>query len=189
VRRALLWTGVLVALGGPRTARADFKEVTLAAHPAYAVSYIEQRTAHGGGLAVDVGFGLSDALTLQASGIVTWQAADATKMQAAGVLSGFAALVGLSYTLDVIRLVPTFTLQVGAVGLRGDATYGSSAGAATVLKPATAFGIGLGFSLDYLLTRRVAIGVEVKYIAPVSDADRFPMYLYTGPRIVLHFNN
>ena len=109
------------------------------------------RTANGGGFALDVGFGLSDALSLHASGNLSWHQADATKTQASGVLSGFTALLSLNYTLDVIRLVPSFDLGLGVIGLRGDAAFGS------------------------------------RYHVALTDADRLPMYLYTGPRVIFHF--
>lgn len=176
----------LLALAAARPAWGDAKEVTLSAHPAYAVAYVDDRTAHGGGLAIDVGVGVSDALSVHATGFLSWHAAGATAMAQAGVLSGFAAMAGIKYTLDVIRLVPSFDLQLGAVGLRGGAAFGDAPG---VLRPVTAFALGVGFALDYLVSRRLAVGVELRYQAPLTDLERFPMYLYAGPRVVLHFNN
>jgi hypothetical protein len=179
--------GMLALLSAASPARADFNEWTLAVTPAYSVAYADSRTAHGGGLALDVGFGLTDALALHATGFVSWQQADATKTAQSGVLSGFAAMLGVIYTLDVIRLQPSFDLSVGAIGLRGDATYGFGAGAEKVLKPITGFGVSAGFALDYLLTRRFAVGVEVRYHAVLSDLNRLPTYLYAGPRVVFRF--
>ncbi len=181
-----LLVGIL-ALALPYSARADLKEWTVAVAPTYAVTYADSRTANGGGFALDVGFGLSDALSLHASGNLSWHQADATKTQASGVLSGFTALLSLNYTLDVIRLVPSFDLGLGVIGLRGDAAFGSSTAAAGVEKPLTGLCLALGFQLDYLLTRHVAVGVEVRYHVALTDADRLPMYLYTGPRVIFHF--
>jgi len=179
--------GMLTLCGAASSARADFKDWTLAVTPSYVVAYPDSRTAHGGGALVDVGFGLSDALALHASGFVSWSHADGTKTDQAGTLTGFAAMLGVIYTLDTIRLQPSFDLSIGALGLRGDATFGGSANASKVLKPITGFGISVGFALDYLLTRRFAVGVEVRYLAAVSDLGRLPTYLYAGPRVVFRW--
>jgi hypothetical protein len=178
VRRLLVGILLLVARG----AHADWKDVTVTVTPAYAVAYIDDRTAHGGGFAVDLGLGLTDALSLHATSALTWHDAPLTKMLPAGSLSAFTAMVGLTYALDVIRLVPSFDLSIGAVGIRGDTTFGSTARAAQISKPVNAFGVSLGFMLDYLLTKHIAVGVEVRYHALLTDLDRVPMYLYAGPR-------
>jgi len=178
VRRLLVGILLLVARG----AHADWKELSVTVTPAYAVAYIDDRTANGGGFAVDLGLGLSDTLSLHATSALTWHDAPATKMLPAGALSAFTAMLGLTYTLDVIRLVPAFDLSLGAVGIRGDTQFGATARAAAVSKPVDAFAVALGFMLDYLLTRHVAVGVEVRYHALLTDLSRVPMYLYVGPR-------
>jgi hypothetical protein len=187
VRRVAWLVGTLIALACPGRARADLKEWTVAVAPTYAITYADQRTAHGGGFALDLGFGLTDALSLHASGNLSWQSADATKTQVSGVLAGFTALLGLNYTIDVIRLVPSFDVSLGVVGLRGDASFGSTARADSVEKPLTALCLALGFQFDYLITKHVAVGIEVRYHVALTDLDRLPMYLYTGPRVVFHF--
>jgi hypothetical protein len=179
-----LAVGLAGCLCASRAARADFKEWTVSVAPVYAVAYADSRTASGGGFAVDVGFGLTDAVSLHARGDLSWHAADATKTQAAGVLSGFTGLVGINYTLDVIRLVPSFDLMLGVVGLRSDPGFGTND---PVGKPITALALGLGFNLDYLLTRHVAVGIEVHYQAALTDSNRLPMYLYTGPRVTFRW--
>ena len=181
-----LLVGIL-ALALPARARADLKEWTVAVAPTYTVTYADLRTANGGGFALDVGFGLSDAVSLHASGNLSWHEAEVTKKQGAGVLTGFTALIGLNYTLDVIRLVPSFDVSLGVIGLRGDAAFGSTPQAALVEKPLTGLCLALGFQIDYLLTRHVAVGIEVRYHFALTDADRLPMYLYTGPRVIFHF--
>jgi hypothetical protein len=177
----------LLLLLAARPARADFKEWTLSVHPVYAVSYVEERTAHGGGVAAQVGFGVSDALSVHVAGLVSFHAADKTEKLPAGELSGYGAFAGITYTIDVIRLVPSFDLAVGAVGLRGNLTYGTDAAANAVLKPLDAFALSLGFNLEYLFTRHVALGVELRYILPVTEVTRFPTCLYVGPRVAFRF--
>ena len=51
----------------------------------------------------------------------------------------------------------------------------------------TAFGVGVGFNLDYLLTRHVALGVVVRYHAFLTDITRIPVYLFVGPRVTFRF--
>jgi hypothetical protein len=169
------------------TARAELKEWQLSIHPAYAVAYIDSRTAHGGGPALQLGFGVSDAVSIHVAGLVSFHAADKTDKLPAGSLTGYGAFVGITYTLDVIRLVPAFDLSFGAVGMRGDLSFGSDAAANAVLKPIDAFAISVGFSIEYLITRHVAVGAEVRYTAALTALDRLPMYLYCGPRVSFRF--
>jgi hypothetical protein len=185
VRRLLV--GVLLLLG--HGARADWKDVSVTLTPAYALVNIDDRSANGGGFAVDLGLGLSDALSLHATSALGWHAAPATKMLPAGTLSAFTAMLGLTYTLDVIRLVPSFDVAFGAIGVYGDATFGSTPGAAAVSKPVTGFGVSGAFMLDYLLTRHVAVGAEVRYHAVLTDLSRVPMYLYAGPRVTFRWGH
>jgi hypothetical protein len=187
VRRVFWLIAIGLGLGSSGVARADFKEWTVSVAPSYAVAYVDARTAHGGGLWLDVDFGLSDALSLHATGFLNWHEGDATKTLEAGTLSAFGALIGITYTLDVIRLVPSFDISVGALGIRGDAAFGSQAEAARVLPPVTAFGASAGFALDYLWTRHVALGVAVHYQFFLTDPDRVPMYLLVGPRVQFRF--
>ena len=49
----------------PPTARADFKEWSVAAWPAYAVTYVDSRAPSGGGGGLEVGFGITESLTLR----------------------------------------------------------------------------------------------------------------------------
>jgi hypothetical protein len=181
LRSHALW--LVVATLVPAAAHADYKEWTLAAWPAYAVTYVDTRAPSGAGGGVEVGFGISDSLTLKASGFMSWHPVDATKTTAAGTIGEFSAMVGLNYSLDVIRLVPSFDLQLGVLGLRGDAAFADSARSNAVVPSSTAFGVGVGFSLDYLLTRRIALGVVVRYHAFLTDVTRIPVYLFVGPRI------
>jgi hypothetical protein len=171
----------------PLCARADFKEWTISAWPAYAVTYVDSRAPSGVGGGVEVGFGISEALTLKASGFMSWHPVDATTSTAGGTIGEFAAMLVLNYSLDVIRLVPSFDLAVGVLGLRGDAGFADNAQSNAVVPSSTAFGIGLGFNLDYLVTRHVAVGLTVRYHAFITDITRIPVYLFVGPRVTFRF--
>ena len=171
----------------PVAAHADYKDWTVALWPAYAVTYVDSRAPSGGGGGVEVGFGITESLTLKASGFMSWHPVDATKTTAAGTIGEFAAMVGINYTLDVIRLVPSLDLSFGLLGLRGDAAFADTPKANTVVPSSTAFGVGVGFNLDYLLTRHVAVGVVVRYHAFLTDLTRIPVYLFVGPRVTFRF--
>jgi hypothetical protein len=181
VRRASV---MLLLLAVPASAQAEFKQWSASLTPAYAVTYVDSRAPSGGGGGAEVGFGITESLTLKASGFLSWHPVAATKTTAAGTLGEFSAMLGISYALDVIRLVPSFDLMIGVLGLRGDAAFSTGAKANAVLSPpSTAFGIGLGFGLDYLVTRTVMVGAVVRYHAFVTDITRIPVYLFVGPRV------
>jgi hypothetical protein len=165
-------------------ARADFKEWKIAVTPAYGVAYVDSRTASGGGVGVEAGFGITEALTLHASGFVSWHQVDATKTQSAGTIGAYASMLGLTYTLDVIRLVPYFDLELGVIGLRGTPGFADDP---KVVKSSNDFALGVGFGFDFLITRHIAAGFVVRYHALLTDITRIPVYLYVGPRISFKF--
>ena len=178
---------ILAATLVPAVAHADYKDWTIAVWPAYAVTYVDTRAPSGAGGGLEVGFGVTESLTLKASGFMSWHPVDVTKTTTAGTIGEFAAMVGINYSLDVIRLVPSFDLQLGVLGLRGDAAFSDSAKANAVVPTSTAFGVGVGLSLDYLLTRHIAVGVVVRYHAFLTDITRIPVYLFVGPRVTFRF--
>jgi hypothetical protein len=168
-------------------AHAEFKEWQVAAWPAYAVTYVDKRAPSGAGGGAEVGFGITESLTLKASGFLSWHPVSATKETSAGTIGEFAGMLGINYALDVIRLVPSFEAWVGVLGIRGDAGFRTGAKAQQVVPASTAFGIGVGFNLDYLVTRHVAVGLTVRYHAFVTDITRIPVYLFVGPRVSFRF--
>jgi hypothetical protein len=179
----LRWVACALVLV-PALARAEFKEWKIAVTPAYSVGYVDSRTAHGGGGGLEVGFGITESLSLHLSGFLSWHALDATMTQKDGIMSAYASMLGLTYTLDVIRLVPYFELQLGVVGTRGTAGFGDDE---LVVKSSNDFALGLGFGMDFLVTRNVAVGFLVRYHALLTDITRIPVYLYVGPRVSFRF--
>ncbi|HEY2743510.1 MAG TPA: hypothetical protein VGL86_02765, partial [Polyangia bacterium] len=131
------------------TAHAEFKEWTFSLFPAYAVTYVDARAPSGVGGGAEIGFGVTEALTVKATGFMSWHPVGATKTTAAGTIGEFSTMVGVNYALDVIRLVPSFDLDVGLLGLRGDAAFTDTSKSRRVVASSTAFGFGLGFNLDY----------------------------------------
>jgi hypothetical protein len=105
----------------------------------------------------------------------------------AGPVSAFAAMVGVAYTLDVIRLNPSFEAGIGLLGVRGGANFDAGPKGSAIVAPSTAFGIQLGFAIDYLVNRHLSIGAVVRYHAFLTDITRIPVYLYVGPRVTARF--
>jgi hypothetical protein len=176
---------VAVVALAPASARGDFKEWSIALEPGYSMIYVDSRAASGGGAGVDVGFGVTESLEVHAHGFVGWHSLGASQTAPGGTVSTFAAMAGVRYTLDVIRLVPAFDVSVGVLGARGGGDFGS--GANPPIAPSTAAGIALGFTLDYVFTRHVAAGLFVKYYALLTDLTRIPVYLFIGPRVEFRF--
>ena len=97
---------------------------------------------------------------------MSWHPVDATKTTATGTIGEFAAHGRLNYSLDVIRLVPSFDAHIGVLGMRGDAAFSTTAKANGVVPASTAFGIGLGFNLDYIITRHIVASASSSAITP-----------------------
>jgi hypothetical protein len=110
---------------------------------------------------------------------------ETTRFGPDGTMSAFGAFAGITYELPVLRIVPAFDLGLGAIGLRGDARFGTSADASIVTPPLTAFAVELGFSVDWLITRRWSLGAVVRYHALLTELERAPSFLYIGPRVSL----
>lgn len=185
IRSALALAVVVVTATG--SARADRNEWSFSAFPAYAVTYVDSRAPSGAGVGGEVGYGVTESLTLQATGFTSWHPVAATKTTTKGTLGEFAGMLGLNYALDVIRLVPSFDVSFGVLGIRGDAQFTATRKADAVVPASTAFGVGLGFNLDYLITRHIAVGVIVRYHAFLTDITRIPVYLFVGPRVTYRF--
>jgi hypothetical protein len=173
-------------------AAADEKEWVLAVHGGASLLHVADpdrsngdRSAWGGGGGLDVSYGVTDALALRATGTFTGQAIGAelddmgrTVAPEGAALTWFAGL-GLTYTIDILRVVPYLEFAVGALGRRvptltGDPwTYDAA--------------VQIGLGLDYLINRRVAVGLLVRYYAALTAIQTLPVYLYFGPRVAIHF--
>jgi opacity protein-like surface antigen len=185
LRRAALACALLCAFfSWSGRAHAEFKEWKIAVTPAYAVGYVDERTGHGGGGGLEVGFGITESLSLHASGFLSWHSLDPTMKAQGGTMSAYASMLGLTYTLDVIRLVPYFEVQLGVVGTRGTAGFGDDT---KVVQSSNDFALGVGFGMDFLVTRNVAVGFVIRYHALLTDITRIPVYLYFGPRVSFRF--
>ncbi len=187
VRSVGLVPALLLLVGG--VARAEPKELQLGVAPVYALTYVDARKPSGGGVALDFSVGITEGLSVLAAGFVAFHPTDATEMTPKGTLAAYAAGVGVRYAIDVIRLVPSFEVTIGVLGLRGARDFSTSDAANAVLAPRNEAALGLGFQLHYLIKRWVAAGFVVRYHAVLTAIDKIPVYLYVGPEVTFRFNN
>lgn len=165
------------------TARAEQRELSMGLQPAYGLTYIDQRTPSGGGGFMHLAYGITDAIGIQLMGGATAHPVAAFEDEdnplPAGLLTMWQASAGIVYSLDIVRIVPFFEAGIGVLGtiMKTDAGIERAIGASA----------SLGLGADYLITRRWAVGVAIRYHLLLSDLDRIPIYLTVGPRVVLRF--
>lgn len=176
----------------PAPAGAVEREWQLGLEPAYAMAYAQSdpagaaaRAASGGGGLLRLAYSPRDSLSLQLLGGAAAHPGDG----AAPTLLSFSAMAGVVYVFDVVRVVPFFELDVGLLGLRPTGTDGSDGGAPDAASGATRLGLGLGvgFGADYMVSRRLSVGVAARWAAALTDLQAFPLYLTVGPRLNLRF--
>jgi outer membrane protein W len=169
---------------GP-AAHAEQRELQLGLQPVYGITYIDQRSPSGGGGNLQLSYGITDAVAIQLHGGVTAHplAEDMDRMLAPGLLLTWQASVGVMYALDIVRVVPYFEASVGILGVTTLTTAKAAAGGGTALNAGAEIGLGA----DYMLNRRWAVGVALRYHAFLTDLGRIPLYLTVGPRVVLRF--
>lgn len=177
----LALAAVAAACLQPRRALAEQRELQLGLQPVYGLTYIDKRTPSGGGGNLQLSYGITDAVGIQLHGGLTDHplAEDKEEMLAAGTLLTWHASLGIVYALDIVRIVPFFEASIGLLGV----TTMVNGAAKTSLNA----GAELGLGADYMLNRRWAVGVAVRYHAFLTDLGRIPLYLTVGPRVVLRF--
>jgi hypothetical protein len=151
-----------LAVGAPRPARAAGEnEWQLSARTGAATVSVDGRTTWGFAAALDLEYGLTDAWALRATVATSFHTVDAagpTDARPAGRIETSSALAGLTYTIDILRLVPYADLQVGAFKVDG-----------AVETPRVTFVSALGIGADYFITRKWTTGVNFQYLfAPVD---------------------
>lgn len=175
----------LLTLAAPGAASADEKEWVVALSPGFAVTRLGDRTAWGGGAGLDLLYGVTDALSLRLTGayaahsLPVVEKTDSMPGLPGGLVTAFHAGAGVSYAVDIVRLVPYFDLSIGVLGLRQPTDKGEQSG--------YDFGVEIGVGADYLINRRLAVGFVVRYHAYLTALSDIPVYLYAGPRLALHF--
>jgi len=158
---AALLTGAMAAFGAIEpAARADEDEWRVSARAGLANIVADGRDPMGLGLGGEIQYGLDDAWALRLSVAGAAQRVDAQMDQKlpGGTIWSYSAFAGLGYTMDVLRLLPTFAVGIGVLGARG-----------AVKSHIGHVGVQVGLGADYLLTPRFAFGVAADYVFAPFD--------------------
>jgi len=134
---------------------------------------VDNRKPWGFAGALDIEYGLTDAWALRASFEATTHDVSKegdTDMRPEGTIRTSAALIGVTYTVDVLRLVPYGNLQAGVINLGG-----------AVTTPQTLLAMQLGVGADYFVSRRFLAGVSFQYLFEPADLLSDPLNLGTNP--------
>ena len=143
-----------------RDARADEDDWQLSGRAGLASVVVDGRSPLGVGLGTDVQYGINDtfAARLSLSGGLQRVSTDMKKQLPGGSIWSYAAFAGFGYTMDVLRLLPTFEAGVGVLGVKG-----------AVTRDHHALGVQLGIGADYLLTPRFSVGLTAQYVFAPFD--------------------
>jgi hypothetical protein len=121
---------------------------------------------------VDVEYGIDDAWALRVSleGFNHSVAADMANGVSAGTERLGAALAGIGYTVDVLRLVPWLTFQLGVAHIGGP-----------LAQPRTMLASELGAGGDYYVTRQLRVGLSFQYLYEPGDLISDPTHFGNSP--------
>jgi len=156
----LLWGACLMVAFSSRAAWADEDEWQLSARAGMASIAVEERSPFGARVALDGQYGLDDAwaLRLTAGGARYGVSADAPKSLPGGAIYAYSLFAGVAYAMDVLRLLPSFEVGLGVLGVTG-----------AVVKPHRAVGMQAAVGADYLMTPRWSIGGVAEYVFAPFD--------------------
>lgn len=143
-----------------RVARADADDWQVSARAGLASVVIDGRDPLGLGLGGELQYGLDDAwaLRLALGGAAQRVSTDMSKQLPGGTIWSYSAFAGFGYTMDVLRLLPTFAAGIGILGARGAVKSGHAN-----------LGIQVGLGADYLLTPRFSLGATAEYVFDPID--------------------
>jgi outer membrane protein with beta-barrel domain len=161
-----------VALGG-RAHAAGEGEWQLAGRTGAGTIGADGRTSWGFVGAADLDYGLTDSWALRAtlfSSLHSMDAESPTDMRPTGRLLALGGLGGLTYTIDILRLVPYADLQLGFVHVGG-----------AIASPGFAFITALGIGADYYVTRQWTAGAHFQYLFDPIDLFADPLNLGRSP--------
>lgn len=121
---------------------------------------VDGRDPLGVGVGIDVQYGLDDAWAARLSASGGRHAVDADQMRRlpGGNVWSYSAFAGLNYTMDVLRLLPTFELGLGYLGIAG-----------AVQAQRRSLGVQAGIGADYLWRPRFTIGAKAEYVFAPFD--------------------
>jgi hypothetical protein len=121
---------------------------------------------------VEAEYGITDAWAIRASleGSVNSSSGDMAMGTVGGTWHSDALLAGVTYTVDVLRLVPYAELQLGIAQI-----------GAPEKPTSTMFASELGLGGDYYATQKLRIGVSFQYLYRPQDLFENPQGLGNAP--------
>jgi hypothetical protein len=161
---------LLAAVPAVRARAVGQDEWQAAARAGIGVVHIDGRNPWGEAAGIDLEYGLLDAWALRLSLEGSLHSVDKLAGLPGGAVSTEAALAGLCYTIDVLRLVPYAVLELGAARIGG-----------AVTAPLIMFVSELGLGSDYYLTPRWRVGLSVQYLYRPQDLLSNPQGLGNSP--------
>lgn len=134
---------------------------------------VDDRKPWGIAAGLDIEYGLTDAWAVRLSFEGSRHSVSKSSemdMRPEGTIQTDAALIGITYTFDVLRLVPYADLQAGIAQVRG-----------AVVTPQSLLAMELGVGADYFVSRRVTAGISFHYLFEPADLLSDPLNLGTNP--------
>jgi hypothetical protein len=154
--------GMALMVATPAPALAAEGEGLAAVGAAFVTARADGRWAQGAGVSATGQYGLDDTWSLRAALSGSWHPVSADALRPGGQIRALGFSAGVTYTLDVLRVVPFVTAGLAVQNLSG------------ALRDARSdLGVALGGGADYLLDRRWSLGLELAYrILPVAIAGK-----------------
>jgi hypothetical protein len=171
---SLLLLGALAAAPAPALAAGE-EEWQLALRVGPGTINVDDRNPWGVAMALDLDYGLTDAWAIRGTLASSFHPVSRTLdsdgiRRPGGTVDTVAALAGLTYTIDVLRLIPYGNLEVGVIRFDG-----------AVTNPETIFAAELGVGADYFLSRRWTTGVSFQYLFAPADLISDPLNIGSSP--------
>jgi hypothetical protein len=153
----VLISGSVLAQG---RALADEDEWQIAGRAGVASAVVDGRDPLGVGAGTTLQYGLNDTWSARVSvgGGLQRVSVDTNQHRPGGNIWSYTGFVGIGYSMDVLRLLPTFEVGLGVLGIAG-----------AVKSSHVALGMQLGIGADYLLTPRFSVGATAQYVFAPFD--------------------
>jgi hypothetical protein len=139
---------------------ADEDDWQLAARAGISSVSADGRSPLGPRLALDGQYGINDAWAIRITGAGSRHGVsqDMARGLPAGAVWSYSLFGSLSYTMDLLRLLPSFEVGLGVLGVAG-----------AVQKPRRAVGAQAAIAADYLMGPRWSVGGVAEYVYAPFD--------------------